>query len=990
KVRAWLPFREDFLDEVLGREGCDEPIEAEGGVLCAICCERQAQGRCRDCFRRRLSCEQCLVKQHVHDYPLHRIEMWTGETFRRSSLRDLGLVVQLGHNDGTECPSPSSHTRRIVVGDVTGVQAVTVRFCECLDGSNDFTREWAQLLRQGWFPATTLRPKTAFTFQLLDTFQELNFQGKTNLFDFWRTIERLTDNSGDHKNFLAHVIRLWRHLIMLKRAGRAHDPTGAAGTKPGELVVECAACPHPGKNLPHGWETAPLHMRWLYTLFLMIDANFRARCKDRNLDPFELAPGWSYYVEESSYQTHLKNTIDRKEDNTCSAEHNAITKAHLRKEGYVASGIGAVLCARHALVRRNGAGDLQLGERYEVTYANMDYLLVSTLAGTLYLFLLISYDIACQWYRNFFKRMAEFPPDTRLDLSKIKEIRFTIPKKHYRVHGPNHSRFSLNLLPRVGRTYGEGIESHWSHMNPLALSTREMSLGMRHEVYNDHWGAWNWQKTIAFEESLLHSLEDAHAMKVQQRKTYDQYTSTFDVKVIREWEAMIKAWEEDPDKPDPYEEPQVAVSYATAKKALNEEEAIEAREGKFPQHEVTPGVFLQLGLELEDRQRALRARIASGMRTISELAEQQEKRNVLTKRIEAWQLMQDVHMPMVASLRAPPEHSSSSLSPSLTPSAPTRPENTMLWLPSALPPHMRILDTLTDIQKKEHRLRSAQLADSLDDIRRVRRILAAIIDYSKVNVSGTGQRATTRMQDLYARFKAKERRAVNRYRAARTALEALDPDGNWTHTYRPLLDEDLRGPRKQDDDLHPRTASEGRYQISWIWLVGQSPDSVHGANAGHRTSAEEFSTSMRSEWARCRARAIRWEEEEKLLLEEMRRVIEYFRWQAKWWRDQVARRVVTRTTLQRALTVYANRQADLFDSLVTRCGTRWCSYVKTIMAVPAFLSPFVSLSKEYHPRRSHIHMVYGEVEGEDISSLGDDAEGSGSDESELDSDSEQL
>ncbi|KAI0662341.1 hypothetical protein C8Q70DRAFT_1050991 [Cubamyces menziesii] len=672
QVRSWLPFREDFLDEIIGRE-------SEDSVVCSV---------------------------------------WTGKTFRRSTLRDFGLIVQLGHSGGKKCTNPSSKTRRIILADVTGVQAVEVRFCECLDETSDFTREWAQLLRRGWFPATTLRPSTAFTFRLLDTFQELNFQGKTNLFDFWKTIERLTDNSGGHKNIerykqLAHV---------------------------GELVVECAACPHPGKNLPQGWETAPPQTRWIYTLFLMIDANFRARCKDRNFDPFELAPGWSYYVEESSYELHLKNTIDQKEDNTCSAEHNAITKAHLRKEGYVASGISAVLCACHAFVRRNGAGDLQLGERY----ANMDFLLVSTLAGSLFLILLISYDIACQWYRNFFKRMAEFPPETRLDQSKIKEIRFTIPKKHYRVHGPNHSRFSLNLLPRVGRTYGEGIESHWSHMNPLALSTREMSLGMRHEVYNDHWGAWNWQKTISFEESLLHALEDAHTLKLQQRKTYDQYTSTFDVKVIREWEEMIKAWEEDHDRPDPYEEPQAAVSYATAKKTLNEEEAIEAREGKLPRHEVTPGVFLQLGLELEDRQRALRARLASGMRTISELAEQQEKRNVLSRRVETWQVMQDVHMPMVAPLRVSSDETpSSSSSSSLAKPTVVRPENVALWLPSALPPYMRLLDSLDDLRKKERRLRIAQLADALSDIRRVHRILAAIIDYSKLNVAGSGQRATT-------------------------------------------------------------------------------------------------------------------------------------------------------------------------------------------------------------------------------------------------------
>ncbi len=50
---------------------------------------------------------------------------------------------------------------------------------------------------------------------------------------------------------------IWRHLEMLKRFARAHDPAGAEATGPGELVVECPACPHPGKNLPEGWEDAP-------------------------------------------------------------------------------------------------------------------------------------------------------------------------------------------------------------------------------------------------------------------------------------------------------------------------------------------------------------------------------------------------------------------------------------------------------------------------------------------------------------------------------------------------------------------------------------------------------------------------------------------------------------------------------------------------------------------------------------------------------------
>ena len=44
--------------------------------------------------------------------------------------------------------------------------------------------------------------------------------------------------------------------MALKRAGRGHDPRGVEATSKGELMVECPACPHPGSNLPDGWEMA--------------------------------------------------------------------------------------------------------------------------------------------------------------------------------------------------------------------------------------------------------------------------------------------------------------------------------------------------------------------------------------------------------------------------------------------------------------------------------------------------------------------------------------------------------------------------------------------------------------------------------------------------------------------------------------------------------------------------------------------------------------
>jgi hypothetical protein len=57
------------------------------------------------------------------------------------------------------------------------------------------------------------------------------------------------------------MIREWRHLKVLQRSGRGHDSMGVEGTQEGECVVLCPACPQPGKNLPAGWEDAPLESR---------------------------------------------------------------------------------------------------------------------------------------------------------------------------------------------------------------------------------------------------------------------------------------------------------------------------------------------------------------------------------------------------------------------------------------------------------------------------------------------------------------------------------------------------------------------------------------------------------------------------------------------------------------------------------------------------------------------------------------------------------
>ena len=132
---------------------------------------------------------------------------------------------------------------------------------------------------------------------------------------------------------------------------------------------------------------------------------------------------------------------------------------------------------------------------------------------------------------------------------------------------------SFNFLPGVGRTYGEGIESGWSHMNPISMSTKEMGPALRQEVLDDHWGSWNWMKILNFGMCLFSSVfsnikamllsqghymsrcfRDACAMQEKHSKIFDEYNATFPTHLTQSWDSHISKWNKDHSlKPDPYE-----------------------------------------------------------------------------------------------------------------------------------------------------------------------------------------------------------------------------------------------------------------------------------------------------------------------------------------------------------------------------------------------------------------------------------------------------
>ena len=105
-------------------------------------------------------------------------------------------------------------------------------------------------------------------------------------------------------------------------------------------------------------------------------------------------------------------------------------------------------------------------------YINMDFFFFSGLRQTAIKSIVALYDIACQWSKKFWTRMAAtFPESWRINMSEV-NIRFLIPKFHLPAHIEScHQSFSFNYACFVGRTDGEAPERGWADLDGLACST---------------------------------------------------------------------------------------------------------------------------------------------------------------------------------------------------------------------------------------------------------------------------------------------------------------------------------------------------------------------------------------------------------------------------------------------------------------------------------------------------------------------------------------
>ena len=129
------------------------------------------------------------------------------------------------------------------------------------------------------------------------------------------------------------------------------------------------------------------------------------------------------------------------------------------------------------------------------SYFNMDYIFACVMLIWSGLSLFISYDIACQWFKNLVARSQKWPRGLALPPSA--KMLPAIGKLHLPGHKEkDHEQFNLNLIPGAAQVDGESCERVWGPHNVLGNSTRTMGPGAREDYLEGHFAFWNEEKYI--------------------------------------------------------------------------------------------------------------------------------------------------------------------------------------------------------------------------------------------------------------------------------------------------------------------------------------------------------------------------------------------------------------------------------------------------------------------------------------------------------------
>lgn len=186
-------------------------------------------------------------------------------------------------------------------------------------------------------------------------------------------------------------------------------------------------------------------------------------------------------------------------------------------------------------------------------FANADFVLARSLdAYKSHPYILVTYDIACQYVKKIAERFGVHSPDL---VDAVVAAVFAVPKLHVQGHKEDcQYNYALSYISGAGRFGGETIETTWSELNRIAAAVREMGPGMRKDHINDHLGDINWRKVqnigaynefqaivvsliIAIVAALFKSLKNARRY-AEEKRTFFKGLTVVHEKFVEKWKKL--------------------------------------------------------------------------------------------------------------------------------------------------------------------------------------------------------------------------------------------------------------------------------------------------------------------------------------------------------------------------------------------------------------------------------------------------------------------
>ncbi|KAF8835656.1 hypothetical protein BDN67DRAFT_984483 [Paxillus ammoniavirescens] len=232
--------------------------------------------------------------------------------------------------------------------------------------------------------------------------------------------------------------------------------------------------------------------------------------KDKALEMQDpgFSQGWGYFVEHSGFKKFLDQFSAVQQQKSSCVSHNAVNMADTKSNcGIAATGIGTV--------------DLDLQKGKSLQHAK-DLTVFN-----------ISYDIACQWSKNIWQCMAQYPTSIHFDHTE-RSSTWLMPKIHLLAH--------ISL-------YGKAPECGWANINPVTTSTQEMGPGHSN---------WNWKKVTTLGTTLQQKLKEA----VPKHNNFIEFKKAIPPSNLTKWRLKVEAWEKNNTEPNPFKTQTAAVTQA--------------------------------------------------------------------------------------------------------------------------------------------------------------------------------------------------------------------------------------------------------------------------------------------------------------------------------------------------------------------------------------------------------------------------------------------